>query len=129
MLELWAGEVTAVGNLYMDCFIMIPADYFVYVDKAFADTSGSDYWITRISTFPNEQVVGYNWSPNTVLSELAISGTATVAPTNWYVPRAGDALLVLAAQETAGSILADTVDTVDLTIYNRWLTHRHGGSA
>lgn len=113
-LNVWAERMSASGTLDMDCFILIPTDYLLYLEQCYVWASGGP---TKIYTSPlNEQyALSRTGSTGAIINTLGSFN-------NWFYPAGGGALII-AAQELGQHTLGWTVD-ITLDLYPRYKIYK-----
>jgi len=114
--SVFALSADDTGELHIDCFILIPAEYLCVVEGCLINTTGSSPLYTLILyTDPDDHQWGLGEST------LAQGG---LQPTfeNWEYPIDGG-ILVFAAQGSTGHVLSTTADLA-ITVTPRWKSYR-----
>lgn len=110
--SIYATRVSGAGNLYMDCFVLIPAEHIVTI-------RGSRVTVDPITLYLYTDLDDHQWA----LGESTLSqGGLQPSFESWDYPYGGG-LLVAASQADTGHNLTATLD-LDMEIYPRWKTFR-----
>jgi hypothetical protein len=112
-LNLEARRISGPGQLYVDCFILIPAEHMVAVTGVVVEEEEQLYVDTDASGSVIAVVKGATGATVGI-------GAATVR--NWRWPKEGGAV-VAAFERSTGHVIADTVE-VSISQRKRWLGYR-----
>lgn len=114
MLSVFAERMSAAGSLYVDCFILIPAEHLVVVSGASVGNAGGPLEIYT-PTADEPYALGKT-------AAAGLYGNVEYSFENWNYPRGGG-ILVLAAQEATQHALSVTCN-LDGEIMPRWRGYR-----
>jgi hypothetical protein len=126
-LVIDAEYISGTGSLYFDSIILVPDEYRVHVNEAYAfqysPTPPYNYF--EIYTRPDGRVIGKSYLYESDLAGSSPYGNVMADDSEWSLP-VGNSRLVVAGQYTGGSLLSTTV-TPYITYYNRWANLRGSG--
>lgn len=124
-INIEAGRIAGSGNLYADCFILIPAHHLFTWDGA---EFGADPAIhtpitdAQIFSFPDFTLEAYVVDLDGTIRPGTAMALATPGGKNWRWPIDGG-FIVVAAERTTGQVISDQIQ-LDIEVYRRWTTYR-----